>query len=599
MTSILENGNNSRSSDAVIRGFVPNKSIAAALAAWAILNMAIQSGIIHVPLTFDPRIIPREYLFHSAPLEAMLSVMVLITCYYLTKGKKLAWNVSIGTLSLSIFLHMLHRNRGIDPVLLFSVSIIVALVMYRNRFRISGRLTMPSQRRDRETANIITVFAFILSISAVAFYIHRNDFGPVPGMTDSLWLSILSSVMADTTRIYHPLSNRAVMLIELVTAAYIVLYSYATSFVFTWLFGKNRLSRNKAASQAVLIRQIIDVYGRHSINCFATSPEKQIFVSSDTSTLISCRIVSGIALALGDPIGPIDRKRQAIKEFRSFCQEADLIPAFYHGHQSTLPVYRALQMKEIKIGEEAIIDPLNFELTGPPKKNLRNSIAAATRGGINVKIFQPSDIINNAHLCSQLDDISADWQTAKGKKNIGFSCTKIHRIMDLLIEADREESASSGNPVRVPLFVAVAYHDGNLPCAFAVVRIYPNNCGATLDALRRAKNSPNGAIELLIYSIIMALKAIPTIREFSLGLAPLADSLNDVAILNGQPLGWKSIIEKIGFSIGNATTALYNYNQLFKFKSKFNPQWQPRYLVIPSMSSLPKVLYSITKAHLQ
>jgi phosphatidylglycerol lysyltransferase len=92
---------------------------------------------------------------------------------------------------------------------------------------------------------------------------------------------------------------------------------------------------------------------------------------------------------------------------------------------------------------------------------------------------------------------------------------------------------------------------------------------------------------------------MPTIREFSLGLAPLAESLNDVAILNGRPLGWKSIIEKIGFSVGNATTALYNYNQLFRFKSKFEPRWEPRYLIIPSISSLPKALYSITKAHLQ
>jgi lysylphosphatidylglycerol synthetase-like protein (DUF2156 family) len=445
MTSILASENNSGSPEAVMRGSAPNRAIAAALASWAMLNVAVQSGIIHIPPAFDLRIIPMGYLLHSHPFEAMLAVMVLIMCYYLAKGKKLAWNVCVGILSLSVCLHMLHGSRGFDPVLLFSLLILAALVAYRNRFRVSGRLPMPNQRRTRETANIVAIFIFIVSISAFAFYIHGRDFGPMPDMKDSLWLSVLSSVMVDTTVTYHPLSGRAVMLIESVTAAYIILYAYAASYVFTWFLGKNGLARTKAASQVTPIRQIIGMYGRRSINCFAASPEKQIFVSSDASTLISCRIVSGIALALGDPIGPVDRMEQAISEFRSFCQNADIIPAFYHGHQSTLPIYSALRMREIKIGEEAIIDPLNFELTGPAKKNLRNSIAAATRDGVIVKIFQPGDIVDNKQLCDQLDSISADWQAAKGKKNIGFSCTKIHRIMDLL----REEWVWSGNRERV------------------------------------------------------------------------------------------------------------------------------------------------------
>lgn len=599
MTSILESGNNSRSSGAVIRGFAPNKIVASALAVWAILNMTIQSGIIHVPSTLDPQIIPSEYHFYSAPLGAMLAVMVLITCYHLAKGKKMAWNASFGLLSITISLHMLHRNRGIDPVLLFSISIIVALLVYRDWFKLSGRLLMPNQKRSKVTANIVAIFAVILLVSAIAFYIRARDFGPAPDVEGSLWLSFLSSVMVDTTGTYHPLSGRAVMLIESVTATYIILYAYAASSVFTWFLGKDRLARNKTCSLAASVRQIASIYGRHSINCFATSPDKQIFLSSDASSLISCRIVSGTALALGDPIGPVNRIEQAIMEFRSFCQEADIIPAFYHGYQDTLPVYKVLRMKKIKIGEEAIIDLPNFELAGPAKKNLRNSIAAATRDGVKVKVFEPGDILDDVQLCDQLDGISADWQAAKGKKNIGFSCTKIHRVINLLTEVQREERGCGGNLVTGPLFVAVASRDGNSPCAFAVVRTYPNNYGATLDVLRRAKNSPNGATELLIYSIILALKAIPNIREFSLGLAPLADSLNDVAILNGRPLGWESIIEKIGFSIGNATTALYSYNQLFKFKSKFNPRWEPRYLIIPSMSTLPKVLYTITKVHLQ
>ena len=605
MTSILriEAGRNGASFPFTMRGFASSKAIATILATWALLNLAVQTGVIRVPTSLDLRIVPREFLFHSTPLEAMLTIILLITCYYLAKGKRLAWNVGSGTLFLSIALHALHRNRGIDPVLLFAVSILAFLIFYRDRFRISGRLRLPNQNRAKEAAYIIIVFASILLISAAAFYVRRDDFGPVPDVAGSIWLSLLSAVMADTTGIYHPLSNRAVVLIESITAAYIILYAYVTSFAYTWFSRrKYNLAINKDASYAIPMQQIIDVHGRHSINCFATSHEKQIFFSSDKSTLISCRITSGVALSLGDPIGPSDRREQAIKEFISFCREADIIPAIYQGHHGSLPTYRKLGFQEIKVGEEAIIDPSCFGISGSSKKNLRNSITAATRYGIEVKILQPIQIIGDERLCRQLDDISADWLSTKGKKNIGFSCSKIHHIKDLLVETQKEEDArNEPSSQRISLFVAVAFdRDSNLPLAFAVVRSYPNNYGAALDALRRAKNSPNGTIELLISSVVMSLKAFPNITEFSLGLAPLADSLNEVSILKKKnSLAWRDVIEKIGFTIGNATTTLYNYNQLFRFKSKFDPRWENRYLVIPSMTNLPRVLYSITKAHLE
>lgn len=604
MTSILgtQAGRNGASLPFTTQGFASSKAIATVLATWAMLNLAVQTAVIRIPTSFDLRIVPREFLFHSTPLEAMLTIILLITCYYLAKGKRLAWNVGIGTLFLSIALHALHRNRGIDPVLLFAVSILAFLILYRDRFKISGRLSLPNQNRAKEVAYIIIVFASILSISVAAFYVRRDDFGPIPDVAGSVWLSLLSAVMADTTGIYHPLSNRAEVLIESFTAAYIILYAYVTSFVFTWFSRrKYNLAINKDTSYATPMQQIIDVHGRHSINCFATSREKQIFFSSDKSTLISCRIVSGVALALGDPIGPSDRKEQAVKEFISFCREADIIPAFYQGHHGSLPMYRKLGFKEIKIGEEAIIDPSCFCVSGSAKKNLRNSIAAAKRYRISVKILQPIQIIDDEYLCRQLDDISREWLSTKGKKNIGFSCSKIHHIKDLLAEAQKGEDARNGtSSQRISLFVAVAFDgDSNAPLAFVVVRIYPNNYGAALDALRRAKNSPNGTIELLISSVVMSLKALPNITEFSLGLAPLADSLNEVSILKKNSLGWGNVIEKIGFTIGNATTTLYNYNQLFRFKSKFAPRWEDRYLVIPSITNLPRVLYSVTKAHLE
>ncbi|WP_313949400.1 phosphatidylglycerol lysyltransferase domain-containing protein [Leptolyngbya sp. FACHB-261] len=40
----------------------------------------------------------------------------------------------------------------------------------------------------------------------------------------------------------------------------------------------------------------------------------------------------------------------------------------------------------------------------------------------------------------------------------------------------------------------------------------------------------------------------------------------------------------------------YNFKGLHAFKEKFHPQWQPRYLVYPSLVALPDVVVGLVRA---
>ncbi len=42
-------------------------------------------------------------------------------------------------------------------------------------------------------------------------------------------------------------------------------------------------------------------------------------------------------------------------------------------------------------------------------------------------------------------------------------------------------------------------------------------------------------------------------------------------------------------------TLFYNFKGLHTFKQKFNPEWQPRYLVYPNAASLPAVLTTLAR----
>lgn len=231
-----------------------------------------------------------------------------------------------------------------------------------------------------------------------------------------------------------------------------------------------------------------------------------------------------------------------------------------------------LGLKEVKIGEEAIVYPHTFALAGSKTKNLRNSISSAERHGVDVRILEMQGL--DGRTAADLQRISWEWQKM-GKKNIGFSTTKFEDIKSILGEKT---------------LLSVAYADGKA-CAFATFRIYPDDHGAALDVLRRSKGAPAGAVEMMIHKIILYLKSRPEIGEFSLGLAPLADSLEEVDS--------RSLLEKIAFRIGKKCTLIYNYDSLFRFKDKFNPRWDPRYLVVPGNTSLPRVLYSIYIVHMR
>ena len=54
-----------------------------------------------------------------------------------------------------------------------------------------------------------------------------------------------------------------------------------------------------------------------------------------------CCCKGRVALALGDPIGPIEDAQSAIIDFRQFCLRNDWLPAFYQTLPANLEYYRA------------------------------------------------------------------------------------------------------------------------------------------------------------------------------------------------------------------------------------------------------------------
>ncbi len=120
--------------------------------------------------------------------------------------------------------------------------------------------------------------------------------------------------------------------------------------------------------------------------------------------------------------------------------------------------------------------------------------------------------------------------------------------------------------------VALLYRDQE-PVAFATVMMNAHGKEAALGLMRHVPHAPRYAMEFLFVELILRLKETGY-RTLDLGMAPLAGL--DVHPLTSPWNRLANWFERTG-------EPLYNFRGLRKFKAKFNPKWEPRYLAASGM----------------
>ncbi len=97
------------------------------------------------------------------------------------------------------------------------------------------------------------------------------------------------------------------------------------------------------------------------------------------------------------------------------------------------------------------------------------------------------------------------------------------------------------------------------------------------------ETAPINMMEFLTVELILWAQ-VEGYEWFDLGMAPLSG-------LEKHPLA--PLWHKIGNVIFEHGEDFYNFEGLYAYKSKFGPEWQPRYLAAPSGLRIPMVLMSV------
>ncbi|QHI73715.1 DUF2156 domain-containing protein [Aminipila terrae] len=105
-----------------------------------------------------------------------------------------------------------------------------------------------------------------------------------------------------------------------------------------------------------------------------------------------------------------------------------------------------------------------------------------------------------------------------------------------------------------------------------------------IDLMRFRSHVPNSTMDFMFIQLLLHFKELGY-HYFSLGVAPLAKV--GFALRSHK-------VEKIAHFIYEHGKLIYSFEGLRKFKDKFDPKWEPRYLAYPQLVSLPALLIELS-----
>jgi phosphatidylglycerol lysyltransferase len=251
-------------------------------------------------------------------------------------------------------------------------------------------------------------------------------------------------------------------------------------------------------------------------------------------------------VALYDPVGPREEWPALIARFVALAHAHTGRAAFYQVRPEALPLYLEAGLKLMKLGEEACINLETFGLEGSRRANLRYALKRGERDGLSAEVFGPTEV---PALLPTLSAVSNAWLSRRQAREKGFSVAAF--------DADYLSAQC-----------VILVRQDSRPVAFATFMTTDLHTEATVGVMRHAATASPYAMEFLFTRLALHLKHAG-FRRLSLGMAPLSG-------LAPTPLAaaWHSIAHLL-WRFGER---LYNFRGLRTFKSKFDPDWQPRYL---------------------
>ncbi|KQU03123.1 hypothetical protein ASG56_20285 [Rhodococcus sp. Leaf7] len=326
-------------------------------------------------------------------------------------------------------------------------------------------------------------------------------------------------------------------------------------------------------------RAVLSASSGSALSWMTTWSGNRYWFSGDGRSYVAFRVISGIALTTGDPVGPPADRKAAIVGFSEYASANGWSPCFYSVTPDVASITGALGWESIQVGEETVLPLDGLAFTGKKFQDVRTAVNRAKKAGVEAEwISFPTAPLA---ITDQITAISEEWVADKGMPEMGFTLGGLDEVDDpqvrCLIAVD-EHRTVHGITSWMPV-----YRDGEV-------------VGWTLDFMRRRSEGFRPAMEFLIASAALSLQEEGA-QFLSLSGAPLA-KVGDPTEESPATSTLSALLERLLDVVGRTLEPVYGFRSLLAFKSKFQPVYEPMYMTFPDAVALPSIANAIGRAYL-
>jgi phosphatidylglycerol lysyltransferase len=480
------------------------------------------------------RFVPLAALEVSNLLASVIGLGLLVLARALFRRVKAAYYLSAWLLVGGIVASLL-KGLIYEEAILLTLVLAVLMLGRRAFYRPTAILD------ERFTPVWVSSIAGVITLSIwIGFLVYRS----VP-YSAQLWSTF--ALHADAPRML-----RASLAVVVLASAYLML---------NLLRPQRPEPAVAGAEDLIRARAIINRCDQSLANAALTG-DKRLLFNERSDSFLMYQVAGHSWIALGDPVGPRAGAEELVWRFRELSDRHGGQTVFYQTGAERLPLYADLGLAPLEIGEEARISLTDFTLEEPGRSALRQAHRGAQRDGLSFEIVSPAVA---EPLLPHLQAISDDWLASKAT-------------------GEKRFSVGYFSPQYLRQFPIVIVREHGEPVAFANLWRTDTRAELAVDLMRFGSRAPPAAMDFLLVEL-MSWGRDQGYRWLNLGMAPLSG-------LDHHPLApaW----HRIGNFIFRHGEHFYNFEGLRAYKAKFDPHWEPKYLLARGGIALPRVLMDVS-----
>jgi lysyl-tRNA synthetase class 2 len=518
--------------------------------------------------TFDlTDVAPSVLLPLSSAIDLPVGLLLVVSSRGLARRNRNAWRVAVFLLGVSSLAHLVLFRSEYGYA---TLTLLVAAVLIARRSSYDGK-SEPG-RLPTVAARLLVVAALTFSIALLGALIgdiaSNLPLTPAREVTEAL-RALAAQPLHRHDRSpgafgsWFPWSVAACLVLGVLWAA--------VPWLAPW---RPHLHRDHADHE--LAAELVRREGRDSLAPFLLRLDKQLFFWSPPeatrpteSVVIAYRVVRGVALVSGAPVGPDHLRQAAMEAFAEHARRRGWTVAVLGVPEPDLPLFDALGFLSLYHGNEALIDVARFSLSGKKMKAVRQAVTRVDRNGYQAEVVRAGEV--GPELRSEILDLERAWLNGGRKK--GFAME-----LDDLFRLDGDDA----------VFVLGRDSAGTLR-GYLHLACCPASATLSLSSMPRLPGVPNGFTSWLIVRAV-EWSAANGIRTVSLNFSPLAELFEASAKLS--PL---RRVERRALLRLKAALSL-QLDNLLLFNRQFCPSFDRRFLLVERWGDVPRVVLAAMSA---